>query len=104
MSKFKKNQGAILIIVIFTVIILLLIGISFIFWLKVESRSASQKRAATKDFFYGELGSEAVIHRLQNESAFADLFISTSTPSGYTTAYTLIIDDLPIGITIQKIP
>ena len=103
MRMYKKNEGAILVIVLFTVVILLLVGVTFIFWLRIESRSATQKRAATKDFFYAELGSEKTIHRLQNDAVFAAPFIN-SPPSGDIVYYTLIIDGLSIGVTVQEVP
>ena len=107
MRMYKKNEGAILIIVLFTVVILLLVGITFIFWLRIESRSATQKRAATKDFFYGELGSEKTIHRMLQPGAtdpggFAWPFVNL--PSGNSEEFTLIIDGVSVKVHVQEIP
>lgn len=103
----KTNKGAILVIVLFIIIILLCIGMAFVIWLRVESRSATQKRTATKDFFYAELGAEKTIHRMlqpgaTNPGGFAWPFVNL--PPGNSEEFTLIIDGVSIKVHVQEIP
>jgi hypothetical protein len=102
LKNITNNNGSVLAVAILIVAVLLLIGVSFLFWIKVESRNATQKRTASKDIFYAEAGNEKTINRLQNDAAFAAPFLTL--PGGFVTQYTIIIDGQPVNVTVKQIP
>ncbi|MFH1783664.1 MAG: hypothetical protein ABH868_02020 [bacterium] len=102
MLRRKKEKGSAFIMVMITLIVLLFIGVSFIFWIRIESRSSTQQRIAVKDISYAEMGAEKTIHRLQTDDTWAHQFtdgLNLATPA----TYTLLIDDVRIHVTVEEI-
>lgn len=98
MIKQNQTRGSIIAIVFITVTVLLLVGVSFIFWLRIESRSATSKRKATKDVFYAELGKEKIVHRIQTDATFKNSLV------GANSTFFIIIDTVTIRVDVQGIP
>ncbi len=108
MHKSWVNQGIMMPLVLILTLVLLMISTALLIWMRVETKDTLQKRKATRDVYYAEIGTEKALHRLTTDlswgSTTVPLGMFTNNISGETTYFELIVDGLRIGVTVQDIP
>lgn len=103
MKNIADERGSILVTAIILLIVLGTVGISFAFWLSVQSKGTYRNKINTKASYYGETGVQKAVQYIQANPGLQQRFLDNCTTDVFTLNLAME-DNTIVEISVWDIP